>query len=381
MDFDGNEPIARPEFHPEQYPLGLRGNINDLLIDAIERKASDLHLTVGLPPMMRLNGDLVPIRDYVMTPHHTEAACLAMINTRHREILAEKGEIDFSYHIANVGRFRVNIYRQRKSLGIAIRIIMTHIPTLDGLNFPDVIKDLALKPRGLVLVTGPTGSGKSTTLAAMVDYINNNRKCHILTLEDPIEYLHRHRLAMINQREIGDDSLTFGSGLRSALREDPDVILVGEMRDLETISTAISAAETGHLVLSTLHTPSATQTIDRIIDVFPPYQQTQMRIQLASVIQGIISQQLLPTADGLGRVAALEIMLASDAIRNMIRDSKVHQIQSYLQTSIKQGMLPMDYSLAVLLRHSQISSETAFTYCREHDMLQRYLHSEALMYH
>lgn len=335
--------------------------------------ASDVHLTVGLPPMIRLKGELLPIRDFKLTPANTESVVSVMLSPRQRAILDEKGEIDFSYHIPNVSRFRVNIYRQRKSLTIAIRIIMTTVPTIESLHFPDTLKELALRPRGLVLVTGPTGSGKSTTLAAMVDYINNSRRCHILTLEDPIEYLHRHRMSMINQREIGDDSLSFASGLRSALREDPDVILVGEMRDLETISTAISAAETGHLVLSTLHTPSAAQTVDRIIDVFPPYQQNQVRVQLASVLQGIISQQLLITADNMSRVAALEIMLANDAIRNTIRDGKIHQIPNYIQTGIKQGMMPMDYSLAQLVREGKITQETAYAYCRERDMLTRYL--------
>ncbi len=357
----------------ETFTCCSQAHFNDLLHEAMGMNASDVHLTVGLPPMIRLKGELLPIRDFKLTPANTESVVSVMLSPLQRAILDEKGEIDFSYHIPNVSRFRVNIYRQRKSLTIAIRIIMTTVPTIKSLHFPDTLKELALRPRGLVLVTGPTGSGKSTTLAAMVDYINNSRRCHILTLEDPIEYLHRHRMSMINQREIGDDSLSFASGLRSALREDPDVILVGEMRDLETISTAISAAETGHLVLSTLHTPSAAQTVDRIIDVFPPYQQNQVRVQLASVLQGIISQQLLITADNMSRVAALEIMLANDAIRNTIRDGKIHQIPNYIQTGIKQGMMPMDYSLAQLVREGKITQETAYAYCRERDMLTRYL--------
>ena len=257
---------------------------------------------------------------------------------------------------------------------------MTDIPTIDSLKLPGILKELALKPRGLILVTGPTGSGKSTTLAAMIDYINKNQSNHIITLEEPIEYLHKHQKSMINQREIGDDSLSFAASLRAALREDPDVILVGEMRDLETISTAISAAETGHLVLSTLHTTSAAQTVDRIIDVFPPYQQTQIRVQLASILQGIISQQLLPTADNQGRVAALEILLGTDAVRNTIREGKVQQLQSYIQTGLKKGMLSMDFSLAQLVRQSKISNSTASMVCQDRETLQRYLMSDSSMF-
>ena len=364
----------------EEFPMIADFTLNELLIEAIEQKASDVHVTVGMPPLMRVNGELVKMRDYVLKPEHTAYICLGMLNDRQKEILEEKGEVDFSYGIPNVSRFRVNIYRQRKSLTAAIRIIMTSIPTIDSLKLPPILKELAMKPRGLILVTGPTGSGKSTTLAAMVDYVNNTRSCHILTLEEPIEYLHKHKTSMINQREIGDDSTTFATGLRAALREDPDVILVGEMRDLETISTAISAAETGHLVMSTLHTTSAPQTIDRVIDVFPPYQQTQVRVQLASVIQGIIAQQLLITADRKGRVAALEVLLGSDAVKNTIREGKVHQIMSYIQTGIKAGMMSMDFSLSQLVRSGQISTETAFSYCQDQDMLQRYLVSGSAMF-
>ena len=354
--------------------------LNELLIEGIEKDASDVHITVGMPPMMRVNGRLEKMRDYALKPEHTEYLCLNMLNAKQKKVLEEMGEVDFSYGIPNVSRFRVNIYRQRKSLTAAIRIIMTSIPTIDSLKLPQILKTLALKPRGLILVTGPTGSGKSTTLASMIDYVNNQRRCHILTLEEPIEYLHKHKVSMINQREIGDDSTTFATGLRAALREDPDVILVGEMRDLETIGTAITAAETGHLVMSTLHTTSAAQTIDRVIDVFPPHQQTQVRVQLASVIQGIIAQQLLITANEKGRVAALEVLLGTDAVRNTIREGKVHQIQSYIQTGIKQGMLSMDYSLAQLVRKAEISTETAYAYCQDPDMLQRYLVSDAALF-
>ncbi len=365
---------------PETPAIVGESTLNELLIEALEQKASDVHFTVALPPMMRVNGELTPMREYTLSPDTTEKLCMSMLDSKHRQILEEKGEVDFSYGIPNVSRFRVNIYRQRKSLSAACRIIMTDIPTISSLKLPKTLEELAMKPRGLILVTGPTGSGKSTTLAAMMDYINNNRKCHVLTLEEPIEYLHKHKKSMINQREIGDDSQSFANGLRSALREDPDVILVGEMRDLETISTAISAAETGHLVMSTLHTTSAAQTIDRIIDVFPPYQQTQIRVQLASVIQGVIAQQLLITADNKGRIAALEILLGSDAVRNTIREGKVHQIQSYIQTGLKQGMLSMDYSLAQLVRQAKISQETAFSYCQDKETLQRYLISDSAMF-
>lgn len=368
------------DMNVDSFALIGESTMNELLIEALESKASDVHLSVALPPMMRINGDLVPMREYVLAPEHTEKLCFTLLNQKQREELDNKGEIDFSYGIPNVSRFRVNVYRQRKSFGAAIRIIMTDIPTIASLKMPKILETLALKPRGLVLVTGPTGSGKSTTLAAMIDHINSTRNCHILTLEEPIEYLHRHRKSMINQREIGDDSLTFANGLRAALREDPDVILVGEMRDLETISTAISAAETGHLVLSTLHTTSAAQTIDRIIDVFPPYQQTQIRVQLASVIQGIIAQQLLITADNKSRVAAMEILLGTDAVRNTIREGKIHQLQSYIQTGMKQGMLSMDYSLAQLVRQARISHETAFSFCQDPETLQRYLLSDSAMF-
>ena len=354
--------------------------LDELLIEAMEKKASDVHLTVALPPMMRINGELEAMRDYILKPDHAKKLCSKLLNIKQREELEQKGEVDFSYGIPNVSRFRVNVFRQRKSVAAAIRIIMTEIPTIESLKMPMILNDLAMKPRGLILVTGPTGSGKSTTLAAMIDHINRSRSCHIITLEEPIEYLHKHHKSMINQREIGDDSLSFASALRASLREDPDVILVGEMRDLETISTAISAAETGHLVLSTLHTTSAAQTVDRIIDVFPPYQQTQIRVQLSSILQGIIAQQLLPTADNRGRVAAMEILIGTDAVRNTIREGKVQQLQSYIQTGLKKGMVSMDYSLAQLVRQAKISSETAFLVCQDRETLQRYLMSDSSVF-
>ncbi len=349
--------------------------LETILREAISRGASDVHLTVALPPMLRVHGNLIPYGTEPLVPDDTKRLCLGMLDEKKRQVLEEKGEVDFSFVLPGFSRFRVNVYRQRKSYGAALRLIVSKIPTLDSLKFPDVLKDLALKPRGLVLVTGPTGSGKSTTLAAMVNHVNQTRNSHVLTLEEPIEYLHRHGKSMINQREIGDDSHSFAAALRAALREDPDVILVGEMRDLETISTAVSAAETGHLVMSTLHTTSAPQTIDRVIDVFPPYQQQQIRIQLAAVLQGVITQQLLPTLDGKGRVAALEILICTDAVRNIIREGKTHQLLNVIQTSAKSGMVSMDASLAQLARSGRISSEEAYVHCQDIEMLKRYMAS------
>ena len=310
-------------------------NLVELVNLGIEKKASDIHITVGLPPTFRINGTLVKIGEEPLMPEDTKALTKESMNEKQFSDLDEIGEIDFSYSSPGLGRFRVNAYKQRGSYGMALRVIPLTIPTMESLGLPKVISDIARLPRGLVLVTGPTGSGKSTTLASMIDQINRERSCHILTLEDPLEYLHKHKKSMVNQREIGSDSASFASALRGALREDPDVILVGEMRDLETIGIAITAAETGHLVLSTLHTNGAAKTIDRVIDVFPPHQQQQIRVQLASVIQAIISQQLLPKADGKGRVGAYEIMIATPAIRNLIREDKIHQIDTSIQTGAK----------------------------------------------
>lgn len=287
--------------------------------------------------------------------------------------LDEIGEIDFSYSSPGIGRFRVNAYKQRGSYGMALRVIPLTIPTMESLGLPKVISDIARLPRGLVLVTGPTGSGKSTTLASMIDQINRERACHILTLEDPLEYLHKHKKAMVNQREIGSDSASFASALRGALREDPDVILVGEMRDLETIGIAITAAETGHLVLSTLHTNGAAKTIDRVIDVFPPHQQQQIRVQLASVIQAIVSQQLLPRSDGKGRVGAYEIMIATPAIRNLIREDKIHQIDTSIQTGAKLQMQTMDSSLIDLYTRGLILKDVALTQAINPEDMKKYV--------
>jgi twitching motility protein PilT len=351
-------------------------DIREALLKTVKINASDLHITLGLPPMARVNGMLKALGDEALTHGDTVQIAKSILNEAQFEILEQFGEVDLSYQLPNAGRFRVNVYKQRRSFSAAFRVIESKIPTIDGLGFPDILKELSLKQRGLILLTGPTGCGKSTTLAAMVNHINQNRNCHIITIEDPIEYLHVHNQSMINQREVGSDSMTFANALRAALREDPDVILVGEMRDLETIATAITAAETGHLVMSTLHTSGVDQTIDRMIDVFPSYQQQQIRIQLAAVIEGIIAQQLLPDINNSGRVAALEIMVATGAIRNLIRESKTHQIQTVIQTSIKQGMRSMDYSLSELVRRGMISDETAFTYCVDPEMLKRYLYTQ-----
>ena len=349
-------------------------SIDDYLRQAILLHSSDLHITVAVPPIVRINGQIMPLEGIApLTPEDTKMLSLSMLTDEHKLILEENGQVDFSYVISGIGRFRVNVYKQRRSYCAAIRVLVQDMPTIDSLGLPPILKELALKPRGLILVTGPTGSGKSTTLAAMVDYINSNSRCHVLTIEDPIEYLHKHKNSIINQREVGDDTKTFSGALRSALREDPDVILVGEMRDLETISTAISAAETGHLVLSTLHTIGAAQTVDRMIDMFPPYQQQQIRVQLASVLQAVITQQLIMNSQKNNRVAAVELLVVNDAVRNMIRENKTHQILTAMQTGIKQGMMPMDFCLSKLVKEKVITQNEAYTRCMDLETLKRYL--------
>jgi twitching motility protein PilT len=322
---------------------------------------------------MRISGELVTFEDIILNPEDTKDLIIQALNNTQWNELEEKGEVDTSFSSPGVGRFRVNAYKQRGSYGMALRIIPLEIPTIEDLGLPTIVKDLSSLPRGLILVTGPTGSGKSTTLASMINLINQEKKCHILTLEDPIEYLHKHNKSIVNQREIGSDSRSFSNGLRAALRQDPDVILVGEMRDLETISIALTAAETGHLVLSTLHTIGAAKTIDRIIDVFPPHQQQQVRVQFSSVIQSIISQQLLPKANGEGRVAAFEIMIANPAIRNLIREEKVHQIDTAIQTGAKFGMQTMDSSLLELYIKGMITKETALMQAVNQDNIKKYI--------
>ncbi|NLN48829.1 MAG: type IV pilus twitching motility protein PilT [Clostridiales bacterium] len=344
-----------------------------LVMDGIEKNASDIHITVGVPIIYRINGRLIKINDTMIKPDNTEAIVKGILNERQFKDLVDKGELDTSFSSPGKGRFRINIYKQRGSFALAIRIIPLNIPSIEDLGLPGIVKDLAMLPRGLILVTGPTGSGKSTTLASMIDLINTEKNYHILTLEDPIEYLHRHKKSIVNQREIGNDSLNFSSSLRAALRQDPDVILVGEMRDLETIGIALTAAETGHLVLSTLHTLGAAKTVDRIIDVFPPHQQQQVRIQFSSVLQGIVSQQLLPKADDNGRVAAFEIMIATSAIRNLIREDKTHQIDTAVQTGAKFGMQTLDTSLLDIYRRGLITKELLITQASSPDILKNFV--------
>ncbi|KXZ38930.1 twitching motility protein PilT [Alkalithermobacter thermoalcaliphilus JW-YL-7 = DSM 7308] len=348
-------------------------NMYDLLQKTRQLNASDLHITVGHPPVMRINGVLTKYTDQVLLPEDNLRLVKEILDTTQFNKLEEYGEIDTSVSYSKLGRFRVNVFKQRNTYGIAIRCIHVDVPTIEELGLPSVIKDLTKKQRGLILVTGPTGSGKSTTLAAMIDCINKERSCHILTLEDPIEYLHKHKKSIINQREIGTDSKSFSQALRSALRQDPDVILVGEMRDLETMSIALTAAETGHLVLSTLHTIGAAKTIDRIIDSFPSHHKQQIIIQLSTILEGVISQQLLPTLDGKKRVAALEIMIATPAIRNLIRENKTHQIQTAIQTGAKFGMKSMDASLSELYMKGYISKETMINHAVDKDMIERYI--------
>jgi len=351
-----NEPI--PETRGQQ---GLEDvHVNELLKMTIQYGASDLHLTVNLPPMVRKDGMLTPLPFVCAREQHTQRIIYDILRADQIEIFERKHELDFSYGVKGVGRFRFNVYRQRGSMAAAMRVIPNIIPTMEQLKLPPILRDLTRKHAGLVLVTGPTGSGKSTSIASMIDIINNERECHILTIEDPIEYLHTHKRSMINQRELGGDTDSFNNALRAALREDPDVILVGEMRDLETISAAITLAETGHLVFATLHTRCAAATIDRIIDVFPAHQQEQIRIQLATSVEAIVAQQLLPRPGG-GRIAAIEIMIATAAVRNLIREGKTYQIASIIETGQQYGMQAMDRVLAELYRAGTVTFEEAAT--------------------
>lgn len=348
-------------------------SMEELLREAKERKASDLHITVGVPPILRLHGDLQYMALDKLLPETTVALVESIMTPKQIEHFNELGELDFSFSIPTIGRFRVNAFKQRGSVAAALRVVDSIIPDPMKLGLPPTIIDLYTKKRGLILVTGPTGSGKSTTLASLIGQINKTRSCHVITLEDPIEYLHAHNKSIVNQREMGLDSNSYSSALRAALRQDPDVILVGEMRDLETISIAVTAAETGHLVLSTLHTTGAVSTIDRIIDVFPPHQQQQIRIQLAAVLQAVVSQQLVPTVDGKGRVAAFEILHINQAVRNLIREQKTHQILSIMQTNKRMGMQTMDDALLELMRMSMITKEQALIFAADPGGIERRL--------
>ena len=335
-------------------------SIDTLLEQIAARDASDLHLTVDSAPVFRVRGELQRLAGIEpLTADDTLELIYRILSTEQQKQLEIARQLDFSHSVPGLARFRVNVYFQRETLGAAFRLIPDRIKSTDELGLPTVLRELAVRPRGLVLVTGPTGSGKSTTLATMIDEVNRTRSQHILTIEDPIEFLHTHNRCIVNQREIGQDATGFAEALRAALRQDPDVILVGEMRDLETIATALTAAETGHLVLATLHTQSAPGTIDRIIDVFPATQQSQVRAQLASSLEGIVTQTLLPTADGQGRVPALEVLLPDDAVRNLIRQGKIEQIYSVMQTNTTRGMQTMEQSLADLVLRRVITYQTA----------------------
>ncbi|MGB9586569.1 MAG: type IV pilus twitching motility protein PilT, partial [Armatimonadota bacterium] len=336
-------------------------HIDDLLRLVVERGGSDLHIAVGIPPVIRIDGQLVPVNYERLTAQDTQRLCYDILSDEQIQRFESTLELDFSYSVSKVSRFRVNVYRDKGTVAAAFRVIPARIPTIRELGLPLILEDLTRKPRGLILVTGPTGSGKSTTLAAMINQINSERSAHIITIEDPIEYLHHHKLSIINQRELGMDTKSFAAALRSALREDPDVILVGEMRDLETIATAITCAETGHLVLATLHTNNAPQTVDRMVDVFPPEQQEQIRFMLSNNLEAVLCQQLLPRAGVPGRVCAMEIMIATPAIRNLIRESKAHQITSVIQTSANVGMQTMDQSLRDLYLKGIISYDEALS--------------------
>ncbi|MFB9325202.1 type IV pilus twitching motility protein PilT [Paenibacillus aurantiacus] len=339
--------------------------IISLLRQSHEWKASDLHISVGSPPVMRVHGMLQRIGEELVSAEAASVMALALLNPDQKERFEQAGEVDFSYELEGCSRYRINAYRQRGRVSIAIRTIPTAIPTLEQLQLPSILGTLANKHQGLVLVTGPTGSGKSSTLAAMIDYINRTQKKHIVTLEDPIEFLHAHKQSVVDQREVGNDTRSFANGLRAALRQDPDVILVGEMRDLETISAAVTAAETGHLVFATLHTSDAPQTIDRIIDAFPAHQQAQVRAQLAAVLVAVISQRLLPRAGGQGRMCATEIMVNNSAVANLIRTEKIHQIKSVMQTGRAQGMHTMDASIKEMLQQGLVDPTTAKAYISE----------------
>lgn len=349
-------------------------DIDEVLHKVVQRKASDLHLTAGLPPVLRIDGRLVPMDEERITPAFSQKLVYAMLTDQQKQAFEENFELDFSYGVSGLGRFRVNVFLQRGSVGAVMRAIPSKIPTLDELRMPKVIKALTLKPRGLILVTGPTGCGKSTSQAACIDLINSTRDCHIITIEDPIEYLHRHKKSMINQRELELDTKSFKRALRSALREDPDVILIGEMRDLDTMEAAITIAETGHLVFATLHTNTAAGAVDRIIDVFPPHQQTQIRTMLSMNLEAVLTQQLLQRVGGVGRVPAVEILIATAGVRNLIREGKNHQIPAAIQTGGSVGMQTMDQALKELYTAGLVTYQDAMNRSFSQDDLKKLIH-------
>ncbi len=348
---------AQPRVTADE-PLAV--DIDDLLMALYQRDGSDLHLTAGVQPTIRVDGDLLRLDEFpALKPHDLQKMIYAILTDKQREAFENNLELDMSYSVPGVARFRVNIFQQRDALGAVMRIIPFEILPLEDLGIPEQVASFAYLPRGFVLVTGPTGSGKSTTLASLIDLINRNRPVHIMTVEDPIEFLHQHKMAVVNQREVGTDTHTFAAALKHALRQDPDVILVGEMRDLETIQIALTAAETGHLVFGTLHTQDAPQTVDRIIDVFPPHQQEQIRVMLSGSLKGVVCQTLLKRSDGKGRVPATEVMVTTSGIRNLIREGKTHQIYSSIQSGASSGMVTMDQSLATLARSGLITRDDA----------------------
>lgn len=348
-------------------------NIFDLLKISIELGASDIHITVESAPVARIKGKFIKLTDKILTSYDTKEMAQELAGEKNFKRIEEHGECDFSVAIESGERFRVNAYKQKGNYAIAIRTITSKIPSFETLGLPNILKAFTEKHKGLILVTGPTGSGKSTTLASLIDIINENQQKHIITLEDPIEYVHHHKKSLVNQREIGQDTDSFNSALRAILRQDPDVILVGEMRDPETISIALTAAETGHLVLSTLHTVGTAKTIDRIVDMFSSEQQQQIRTQLSTVCEGIVSQQLVQTVDGKTRVAALEVMVANPAIRNLIRENKTYQIQNIIQTGSKLGMQSMDQELVNLYRQGLISKDSVLSRCTDYEYTSRFV--------
>ncbi len=380
MAYGPERPTITPDrdAFEEEPELELGLSVNMLLDKVLELRGSDLHITAGSPPAIRVHGELRPLHDFgELNPSQIREMLYAIITQKQREKFENELELDTSYTLPGKSRFRLNMFLQRDAVGAVMRAIPYEIVPFSNLGLPPSVEQFAELPRGLLLVTGPTGSGKSTTLASLVDIVNRMKAVHIMTVEDPIEFLHQHKRSIVNQREVGEDTHSFSNALRHVLRQDPDVILVGEMRDLETIQTALTAAETGHLVFATLHTQDAPQSIDRIIDVFPSHQQQQIRVQLAASLQGVVTQQLIPTADGAGRAVAAEVLVATPAIRNLIREAKVHQIYSMMQAGAKHGMVSMDQSLAMLVRQGRVTMDTAIEFCANEDDLRRLASSAA----
>jgi twitching motility protein PilT len=369
LGFDLDDPLD--DETTEAIPLSDT-HLDDILRTSQQMRGSDIHLSVGRPPIFRIDGKLILSRYEVVTPREAQRLVYDVLTSEQIEKFERSKECDFSYGVSGIGRFRFNVYRQKGNVGCAMRAIPATVPTLEQLRLPGILRDLTRKHSGMILVTGPTGSGKSTTIASMIDIINSEREVHIMTMEDPIEYIHNHKTGMVNQREIGQDTECFANAIRAVLREDPDVILVGEMRDKETIAAALTLAETGHLVFGTLHTRNAPQTIDRVVDVFPSDQQDQIKVQLANSLEAVIAQQLLPMLGG-GRCAAIEIMVATSAIRNLIREGKTFQIASSIETGAQHGMQPMDKVLADMHKSGMVSYEEAILRAIDRDNFLRLL--------